>query len=74
MLGRYSASARLIGWGPMPLGAAIAGAVGQFAGLRAAFALAALAVALMVVPFLRNVTADALAEVEPGPGEVRRTA
>jgi predicted MFS family arabinose efflux permease len=33
---------RLLGWGTMPLGAALGGAIAQWVGLRAAFAVAAL--------------------------------
>lgn len=40
----------------MPLGAAFMGLIGELAGLRAAFAVFALATAFTIVPFLRTVT------------------
>lgn len=61
LLGRYSAAGRLFAFGAMPLGAALAGVIGELAGMRAAFAVLAALVALTVVPFLRIVTASALA-------------
>jgi predicted MFS family arabinose efflux permease len=64
MMGRYSAASRFFGWGPLPLGAALAGTLGQLAGYRVAFALFAAATALVVVPFTRTFTPQALAEVE----------
>jgi len=63
MLGRYSAAARLFGWGAMPLGAGLAGLLAEVAGFRAAFGVFAVAALLAVVPFLRVVTARALAAV-----------
>jgi hypothetical protein len=65
MMGRFNAAARLLGWGTMPLGAALGKAIAQVAGVRVAFAVFAAAVAPAVVPFLRTVTPRALAEVFP---------
>ncbi|RJL34226.1 MFS transporter [Bailinhaonella thermotolerans] len=62
LYGRYSAASRLLGWGTLPVGAAVAGGVAQLAGERAAFAVFAGAVVLMVAPFLRSVTREALRE------------
>jgi MFS family permease len=42
LLGRMNSTYRLLGWGTMPLGAALGGAIAQWVGLRAAFAVAAL--------------------------------
>ncbi|MER7171751.1 MFS transporter [Streptomyces mesophilus] len=60
MLGRFGAASRLFTWGAMPLGAALMGLIGELAGLRAAFAVFALATAFTIVPFLRTVTPDRL--------------
>ncbi|CAJ6529097.1 major Facilitator Superfamily protein [Burkholderia pseudomallei] len=57
LLGRYNAAARLFSWGAMPIGAGLAGAIAELLGMRAAFAVAAL---LLIVPFLRVASAQAL--------------
>ncbi|MEE1940962.1 MFS transporter [Streptomyces sp. TRM 70361] len=59
LMGRYNAAARLFSWGAMPLGAGLVGVLAQWFGPRAAFAVAAL---LVAVPFLRTVTPRALEE------------
>ncbi|MGH9042551.1 MAG: MFS transporter [Acidimicrobiia bacterium] len=41
LLGRLNAGYRLLGWGTMPIGAALGGLVAEFAGVRAAFAVSA---------------------------------
>jgi len=41
LLGRMNAAYRLLGWGTMPIGAALGGAVAELVGLRATFAVAA---------------------------------
>ncbi|GIG71569.1 MFS transporter [Phytomonospora endophytica] len=56
MYGRYSATARLISWGTLPLGAGLAGVLAEFVGVRWTFAVLALIVVATFVPFLRNVT------------------
>lgn len=61
LLGRYGAAARLLGWGTLPLGAALAGLLAEAFGLHLAFAVFALAVAALTVPFLRTVTPAELA-------------
>lgn len=63
MLGRYNSAARLFSWGAMPLGAGLVGVLAEFIGIQAAFGLFALASLLMVIPFFRIVTPQALAEV-----------
>lgn len=60
MLGRFSAAARLLGWGTLPVGAALAGLIAELAGPRTAFAVFAALAALSVIPFLRTVTTEAL--------------
>ncbi len=65
MMGRFSAVARLLGWGTMPLGAAVAGGLAQAFGIRIAFAAGAVGMALLVIPFLRIITPSALAAANP---------
>lgn len=60
LLGRYSAAARLFGFGAMPLGAALAGGVAELVGVRAAFGALALAATATLPPFLKHVTPAAL--------------
>ncbi|GAA4584030.1 MFS transporter [Planotetraspora phitsanulokensis] len=62
LLGRYGSAARLLGWGTLPLGAALAGVLAEVFGLRFAFGVFAVVVAALTVPFLRVVT----------PAELRR--
>jgi MFS family permease len=64
MMGRYSSAARLFGWGSIPLGAALAGALGQAFGYRVAFAVFAVASLVIIIPFLRVFTTATNAEVE----------
>lgn len=74
MRGRYSATARLLGWGPIPLGAAGAGILAELIGPRPALALFAIPVLFLIVPFMRamnNVSLhdDTTGTPEPaGPG------
>ncbi|MFV2104776.1 MFS transporter [Micromonospora sp. LOL_024] len=63
MLGRYNAAARLFSWGALPVGAGVVGLLAELFGIRAAFAVFAVATLVLVVPFLRTVTPAALAEV-----------
>lgn len=60
LLGRYNAAARLFSWGAMPIGAGLAGAIAELLGMRAAFAALAVAALLLIVPFLRVASAQAL--------------
>ncbi|MEU8892565.1 MFS transporter [Streptomyces sp. NPDC048442] len=60
LLGRVSSASRLIGWGGMPLGAAVAGVLAQTVGPRPVFALGALACAALLIPFLRVIREDAI--------------
>jgi MFS family permease len=63
LLGRMNASYRLVGWGTMPLGAFLGGAVAEALGLRATFVLAAAAVLVLLAGF-RNLTEEAIRRAE----------
>jgi hypothetical protein len=58
-----NASYRLVGWGTMPLGAALGGALAEVLGLRPTFLVAALATFAVLAGF-RYVTAEAIARAE----------
>ncbi|MEU6392405.1 MFS transporter [Streptomyces sp. NPDC046939] len=60
MLGRFSAVNRLFSWGAMPVGAGAMGLLAEWFGLRVAFAVFAVSVALTVPPFLRVLTRPVL--------------
>ncbi|MDG4823380.1 MFS transporter [Asanoa sp. WMMD1127] len=60
MLGRFNAASRLVGWGTTPIAAALAGVLAQTLGYRVAFGAFAILCALLVIPFLKVVTDDAL--------------
>ncbi|MFI8193403.1 MFS transporter [Streptomyces sp. NPDC085946] len=60
LLGRYTAALRMFSWGALPLGSALAGALAQAAGLSVAFAVFAVAAAVLIVPFLRWMPAGEL--------------
>jgi MFS family permease len=64
MMGRYNSVARLSSWGPITLGAALAGALAQWLGYRPAFGVFAVATAVVIVPFLRTFTPAVLTELE----------
>jgi MFS family permease len=63
LLGRMNASYRLVGWGTMPLGALLGGALAEALGLRGAFLVAAL-VTLAVLAGFRFVTEETIARAE----------
>jgi MFS family permease len=63
LLGRMNASYRLVGWGTMPLGALLGGALAEALGLRGAF-LAAAAIYLATLAGFRYVTEEAIARAE----------
>ncbi|MUN37331.1 MFS transporter [Actinomadura litoris] len=67
LLGRVGGASRTLGWGAVPLGAALAGLVAETTGPRLVFALAAAGTALMIVPVFRVLTPSALADHEPAP-------
>ncbi|MFI6496557.1 MFS transporter [Nonomuraea typhae] len=64
LLGRYTAAGRMLAYGAMPPATLLAGFLAQFAGLKMAFAVFAVAALVLVVPFLRTVTPAALAQSE----------
>ena len=53
LLGRVNAGYRLLGWGTMPAGAAIAGLGAELIGARSFFAACAVAAVLLVLPIVR---------------------
>jgi MFS family permease len=63
LLGRMNASYRLVGWGTMPLGALLGGALAEALGLRGAF-LAAAAIYFATLVGFRYVTEEAIARAE----------
>jgi MFS family permease len=63
LLGRMNASYRLVGWGTMPLGALLGGALAELLGLRGAFLVAALLMLATLAGF-RFVTEEAIARAE----------
>jgi MFS family permease len=67
LLGRVSSANRLVAWGTMPLGAAAAGGLAEFLGLRPVFAIMSLLV-LTVLAGLLIVTDDAMDAAERGAG------
>jgi MFS family permease len=64
MLGRVGGVFRLFSFGAMALGAAVAGAVAEIAGIPAVFALCAGLTALLLIPFARYVTPAAVGQAE----------
>ncbi|NBE50759.1 MFS transporter [Streptomyces sp. YC537] len=60
MRGRFSATARVFSLGAMPVGAGVAGVLGELIGPRAALALFAPPILLLVVPFLSTLTPKVL--------------
>jgi MFS family permease len=63
LLGRMNASYRLVGWGSMPLGAALGGVLAEALGLRGAFLVAALVTFAVLIGF-RYVTEETIARAE----------
>jgi MFS family permease len=63
LLGRMNASYRLVGWGTMPLGAALGGVLAEALGLRGAFLVAALITFAVLIGF-RYVTEESIATAE----------
>jgi MFS family permease len=63
LLGRMNASYRLVGWGTMPIGALLGGALATWLGLRPTFLVAAVITLAVLVGF-RWVTAEAVARAE----------
>jgi MFS family permease len=64
MLGRFSAASRMVAWGMTPIAAAVVGVLAQVFSYRVAFGTFAVLCLVLVYPFLRVVTADAVAAVD----------
>lgn len=64
MMGRYSATARLFGWGAVPIGAFVSGLLAEWAGVQVAFAVFTLIALTVVVPFLRVYSRPVAADME----------
>jgi MFS family permease len=68
LLGRVSSAFRLFSLGAGTVGAALAGALAQLAGLRAVFATSAALAILLLVPFFAEITNEALESArQPAP-------
>ncbi|HEV3012996.1 MAG TPA: MFS transporter, partial [Actinomycetota bacterium] len=63
LLGRMNAAYRLVGWGTMPIGAALGGFLAEALGLRATFVVGA-ALTLATLAGFRSVTEQAIARAE----------
>ena len=61
LLGRVNSGYRLVAWGSMPLGAVLAGVLGNLFGLRAVFAVAGIGTLalLALMPLLTDAAIDA---------------
>ncbi|GAA3451801.1 MFS transporter [Dactylosporangium matsuzakiense] len=64
MFGRFSAATRLVSWGMAPVAALLAGGLAQLVSYRVAFGVFGVACLVLVIPFLRVVTADAVRDVD----------
>jgi MFS family permease len=64
LLGRVNSGYRLLGWGTMPVGAALGGLVGDAFGLRSVFVVAGVGVLLTLVPLLVVITDEAIRAAE----------
>jgi MFS family permease len=64
MLGRVNSGYRMVGWGTMPIGAALGGLIGQVLGLRAVFLLAGAGTLACVVPLLAGAKESDIALAE----------
>ena len=63
LLGRMNAAYRLVGWGTMPIGAALGGFLAELLGLRGTFMVSA-ALALATLAGFRVVTERSIAQAE----------
>lgn len=64
LLGRVNSAYRLLGWGSMPIGAALGGAVAEWLSVRAVFLLAGAITLLLLVPLRLVITDKAIEEAE----------
>jgi hypothetical protein len=63
--GRVGGAFRLFGYGAMAIGAGMAGAIAQVAGVKAVFATVALLNLLLLIPFFTSETDRAIAAARP---------
>jgi MFS family permease len=64
LLGRVNSGYRLLGWGSMPIGAALGGALAELVGLRGVFVVTGLGMAVLLVPLRLVVTDRVVADAE----------
>ena len=67
LLGRVNSAYRLLGWGSMPVGAALGGATAEVIGVRPMFVLCGLATLALVIPLRAVITDEAIAAAEAEP-------
>jgi MFS family permease len=60
LLGRVGGALRMVSYGALTLGAALAGFVAQITDVRVVFASGAVAAALLIKPVLRAITPEAI--------------
>ncbi|HET9443696.1 MAG TPA: MFS transporter [Acidimicrobiales bacterium] len=63
LLGRVNSAYRLVAWGTRPLGAALGGAIGEWLGVRAVFAVMGVVTLAVLIPN-RSITEEALSAAE----------
>ena len=64
LLGRVNSGYRLLGWGTIPIGAALGGVLAEAIGLRAVFVITGATQLLLLVPLLAVVSDRAIADAE----------
>jgi MFS family permease len=64
LLGRVNSGYRLLGWGTIPIGAALGGVLAEWVGLRAVFVVSGSLQLVLLVPLLLVVSDQALAAAE----------
>jgi hypothetical protein len=64
LLGRVNSGYRLLGWGTMPIGAAVGGGLAELFGLRAVFIICGAAMLSLIIPLVTIVTNHAIADAE----------
>lgn len=73
MMGRFAAAWRLFSWGALPVGALAVGLLAEVVGLRLAFLPFVVVTALLMIPFLRVVTPEAVSAAETADAEQAAT-
>ena len=64
LLGRVNSAYRLLGWGSMPIGAALGGATAEVIGVRPVFLLCGAITLLLIIPLRAVITDAGIAEAE----------